>query len=186
MADDFGLGDLTDDQLIELARAVAMEFTLRDRSAYDAARAATQQAKASVRRATPGIDPIYDWSIARRAAMMIAETLGEKWSFAVWQSSTGERRVYLDAEGRKVSAVRATHRPYQQSRDGKVTFYVSGNGHAAPGKLEMANIPNSIRRDRLEAIVQYLEGAWDKWPGTKVSVALATEIPPAPLPPYYP
>ncbi|MGO1303962.1 MAG: hypothetical protein ACTMKV_04170 [Sphingomonas parapaucimobilis] len=116
MADDFGLGDLTDDQLIELARAVAMEFTLRDRSAYDAARAAAQRAKASVRRATPGIDPIYDWSIARRAAMMIAETLGEKWSFAVWQSSTGERRVYLDAEGRKVSAVRATHRPYQRIR----------------------------------------------------------------------
>lgn len=185
MADDFGLGDLTDDQLIELAQAVAMEFTRRDRSAYDAARAATRQARTSSTRATAGIDPQYDWAIARRAAMMIDETLGRDWTFSVWKGDMGERRVYFEADTRKPGAVRAKHRPHLQDSGGKVTFYVTGSKHHPPGDMDLRQIPSGIRRDRLDAIARFLEGAWDSWPTTRVSIALASQVTPAPVPHYY-
>ncbi|MBM3927848.1 MAG: hypothetical protein FJ335_05230 [Sphingomonadales bacterium] len=182
--DDLGLGDLSDDQLIELARAVAEEIGRRDENVYAAARTAAAGTRPSAPRSSPRNDPAYDWSIAKRAAMMIADTLGDDWSFCVWKSDKGERRVYLDAPAAKASAARRVHRP-QSVREGNVTVFVSGSPQNAPGTMRCQYLPDGADSRRIEAICRFLEEAWDHWPTTRVAKALDSPIPAAPTPPFY-
>lgn len=204
MTDDLGLGELTRDQLHDLGRAVVAEIVRRqDADLADAfrdavaeiaagARAAGDQAAgiaaAAARQARDEVVGWSEWSLARRAAMMIEETLGSDWTFCVWRSpDTRERRVYLDAErsGRTPGKVRAHHRPAEAqagSRAGKVTYHVDGSAHRPPGTLECVGVEPSAH---IVAIVRFLAACWDTRPACRVSIALAATVEPAPVPSYY-
>jgi hypothetical protein len=198
--DDLGLGELSDDQVVELAAAVADEIARRDGAVFDAARQATAGARARRKAAAVAADRIWatqwsDWACARRAAMMIDETLGRDWRFTVWRNdTTGERRVYLDgpeARSRASSsdAVRARHgRPPRVPpvMTPKVSFFVDGSSRYPPGHLVMEGGVPAAATARLQAIARFLAARWDVRGSVSVAIALAAaDVEPAPPPPWY-
>jgi hypothetical protein len=95
-AENLGLNTLTDDQLVEFARALAGELARRNPAVVDAAKAAVAAATA---RAANDQDVI--WTTKKWLAKMVDDHIdGSGWTLAVWRASGREEtRVYLEMNG---------------------------------------------------------------------------------------
>lgn len=115
-----GLDALTDDQIVEMARALAAEMAARNPDVVDAAKAAIA---AAVARTINDQDVI--WARKKWLATMVTSQFGAGWSLNVWRSTQAdETRVYLD-------------RPSQsrKSPSSKYCLYVTGGRQHPPGHL---------------------------------------------------
>ena len=113
--DDLGFEALTDDQLVELARALAAEMVRRSPDVIDAASVAIKQA---VAQRAASMDAV--WAQKKWIARLVTDALGEGWRISIWNSPTGEQRAYLENNVRRVE---------------KWTLYVTGNRNNPPGSL---------------------------------------------------
>lgn len=117
---DLGLNTLTDDQLVELAQALAGELARRNPHVVDAAKAAVAAATA---RAVDDQDAI--WTTKKWLATMVHEAFGERWALNVWRATgRDDLRVYLEQppEGRR-------------GRASKYCLHVTGDSKQAPGAV---------------------------------------------------
>lgn len=123
MTTDIGLDTLTDDQIIELARALASEMASRDPSVADAAKQAIADAAALT---TAGQDA--QWRIKKWLALMVTTHIGAGYTLNVWRArDRDEARVYLEKQGRR-------------SRDTiKICLYVTGNRFKPPGTIDSSS-----------------------------------------------
>jgi len=116
-----GLDTLTDDQIVELARAIAAEMANRSPDVVDAAKAAVAAATA---RAINSQDKI--WTQKKWLATMLREQVGRGWSINVWRAPTSDEvRVYLETYGDDKRG-RASL---------KYCYYVTGGAQHPPGAL---------------------------------------------------
>lgn len=86
---DIGLDALTDDQLVELARALAGELAKRQPAVVDAAKAAVAAATAAD---TASQDA--QWARKKWLGKMVADHLGAGYKLSVWRKGA-ETRVYV-------------------------------------------------------------------------------------------
>jgi len=166
---DLGLSTLTDDQLVELARALAAELADRNPGVVDAAKAAV--AAATARRT---LDQANQWAMKKWIGTMIETGMGTGWQVNVWLSSgRDDVRVYLENPRRLI----------------KACLHITGNSKNPPGSLAV-DLPRVKRR---EAPVQFdkvmaglvMQHTYATWPdGVRIdcSQAAATsyDIPPMP------
>lgn len=205
MGDDLGLSALTDDQLVELARAVSAEAYARGPVVIDAAQAAIQaerdrlvreaQEEAARRVRAAEADRIRreaaeaamaayqaaptqaeKWAQAKTLGMMIVETLGPGWSITGWRNrETGHRRIYLDGPGRG-------------SRGGpKITYLTDGDRDLPPGSLVIERAGKRVDRERVLAICRFAARLWGHRYQAEISASAAAraEIDGIPFPPDY-
>jgi len=123
MTTDIGLDTLTDDQIIELARAIATEMAARDPSVADAAKQAIADAAALT---TAGQDA--QWQTKKWLALMVTTHIGAGYTLNVWRArDRDETRVYLE-------------KPERRSRDTiKICLYVTGNRFKPPGTIDSSS-----------------------------------------------
>ena len=90
-----GIDTLSDDQIIELARAISGELAKRQPAVLDAAQAAIRDEIAKARNSQD-----RQWATKKWLATMARDYLGSGISLTVWRSDDGKiTRVYLDAPG---------------------------------------------------------------------------------------
>ncbi|MFB2530994.1 hypothetical protein ACEYYA_02385 [Paracoccus sp. p3-h83] len=116
-----GLDALTDDQLVDLAQAIALEMANRSPAVVDAAKAAIAAATARV---TQDQDAI--WAAKAWLGRMVTCHLGSGWTLNVWRATNqDETRVYLENPGGD-----------RRRRDAlKYCLYVTGGTKFAPDTL---------------------------------------------------
>lgn len=118
MTQNIGLDALTDDQLVELARAMSTEMIRRNPAVLDAATTAMRDA---VERARASQD--VAWAAKKWLATMVTTTIGARWQLNVWRSDRGETRVYLERSGDR------------RNSQTKACLFVTGNSRQPPGSL---------------------------------------------------
>lgn len=139
---DLGLDTLTDDQIVELARAIAAELSRRSPATVDAAKAAVAAATA---RAVNDQDQI--WTQKKWLAAMVVKHIGARWSLNVWCArDRDETRVYLETEGgdRKGREIL------------KYCYYVTGGAKHAPGTLTIEREGSRIEKKPAGGIVRII------------------------------
>lgn len=121
---DLGLSALTDDQLVELAQALAAELSDRNPSVYDAAKAAVA---AATMRAAATQDA--EWARKKYLGLMARQvTGGEAYALATWQSEDrAVTRVYLEPAGRRAGGQ-------------KWCLHVTGGRNDPPGRLTVEGL----------------------------------------------
>jgi len=121
MTSDLGLDTLTDDQIIELARALATEMASRDPSVTDAAKQAVADAAAHT-----AAGQAAQWATKKWLALMVTTHIGSGYTLNVWCArDRDETRVYLETPGKD-----------RRGRDAeKFCLYVTGNDRHPPGSL---------------------------------------------------
>ncbi|MBB2157380.1 hypothetical protein HLH33_13835 [Gluconacetobacter diazotrophicus] len=151
---DLGLSTLTDDQLVELVRAIAAEMAQRNPSVLDAAKRAMMDVVAQARQSQD-----MTWSIKKWLGKMMVDHLGEGWNINVWNArDRDEARVYLEHAGTD-----------RHGRDAmKYCYYVTGGEKFPPGSLSLANgIANKTVDTAIVKIVA--KSAFERFP-TGVSI----------------
>ncbi|MBB2169977.1 hypothetical protein HLH36_16765 [Gluconacetobacter aggeris] len=130
---DLGLSTLTDDQLVELVRAISAEMAQRNPAVLDAAKRAIMDV---VAQATQSQD--MTWSIKKWLGKMVVDHLGEGWKLNVWNArDRDETRVYLEHAGTD-----------RRGRDAmKYCYYVTGGEKFPPGSLSLVNGSNNRTAD---------------------------------------
>lgn len=118
---DLGLNTLTDDQLVELARAIATELVSRNPAVADAAQNAIRDEIARVRDSQD-----TKWTRKKWLALMAREHVGSGCEISVWRARDAAlTRVYLDIHG-----------PDRRGRDHiKWCLHVTGDSKNPPGSL---------------------------------------------------
>jgi len=118
---DLGLNTLTDDQLVELARAIATELVSRNPAVADAAQNAIKE---EIARARESQDVI--WSRKKWLALMVREHVGRRCELNVWRARDRDlTRVYIDKTG--------TDR--KRRGDIKWCLHVTGDSRNPPGAV---------------------------------------------------
>lgn len=204
MSGDLGLSDLSDDQLVALAGALAAEIGRRSVEVFMAAqefslnaaekarvakRAAEQEAaamrdeerrrtdaeaRAKARASAPAQPDTLKWHVVKAAAEMVAETLGEGWALTVW--------VHPETREKRV---------YLDAADeAKVSYYATGSARNVPGQVETAGFaarglnPRALR-SRLAAIGAFVAAELGRRNYLSLDAARAMPVQAAPWPQSY-
>lgn len=116
-----GLDTLTDDQLVELARAIATEMVTRNPAVADAAQAAIRDEIAKAARSQDN-----QWTKKKWLATMVKQHVGDDCTLTVWRNDGHTvTRVYLDKNGSD-----------RRGRDSiKWCLHVTGDNRHPPGTL---------------------------------------------------
>lgn len=199
MMAEIDLSDLSDDQLVELARAVAIEIARRDPAVDAAARSAV-------------LDEAEKLRVAQRAAEAEAarlrarerERIAEQAAAKVrreaaardadsdphgWRVNKALARMVVDQLGSGWSCTvwsrQDERRVYLDRYPAKVSYYVTGDFRHPPGQLKTEAIGRSINRVALKAAVAFAGKSWRSHQQFDIDAALMAEVPMAPLPPDY-
>ena len=120
-ASDLGFDALTDDQLVEMARAIAVEVATRSPAVHDAARAAIEEAIAAARDSQDA-----EWARKKWIAEMVRAVVGERHTLNVWHSADGRTvRVYVDKPGDRKGRGAS-----------KSCLHVTGDSRTPPGTMD--------------------------------------------------
>ena len=115
------LTPLTDDQLVELARLVAVEAIIRNPAVVDAAQSAVRDAIATARQSQD-----VQWVNKKWLATMVSQCISTGCALTVWRTDDGTRtRVYIDHEGSDRKGREKT----------KWCYHVTGDSKNPPGSL---------------------------------------------------
>jgi hypothetical protein len=157
-----GFDTLTDDQLVELARALATELAERNPPVVDAAKAAV--AAATARRID---DQDNIWLLKKWLAKMVDDHLhGRGWALNVWTGQTGEVRVYLERAG--------SDRRGRESE--KYCLWVTGGSRYAPDTLTY-DVGSRAEKSDVKLIKMILRHAAQTFPaGVKIDVGYAAGL----------
>lgn len=161
--DPLGLGGLTDDQLVEMARHVGAEITRRHPSVADAATDAIRDEIAAAR-----LSQDSQWATKKWLALAVSRGLGKGWTIRTWRGETGTLRCYLQTQG----LIYCLH--------------VTGDGAHPPGSLTAEVGRKAERRD--ETLVRLIaEEAARQWPDGETvdcdrAAATSYDTPPLPQP----
>jgi hypothetical protein len=117
---DVDLKPLTDDQLVELARLVAVEAIVRNPAVVTAAQSAVQSAIDAARASQDNA-----WANKKWLAAMVQSYIASGCTLTVWRSDAGVTRVYIDHAGSDRKGREAT----------KWCYHVTGDGRNPPGDL---------------------------------------------------
>lgn len=170
---DLGLDTLSDDQLVELARAIAKEVSRRNPAVGDAATAALRE---EIERSRQSQDAL--WTRRKWLALMARDFAGDGWYLNVWHAAgRDETRVYFETSGKD-----------RRGRESlKYCLYATGNDRQAPGTLTVEAGSSADKLDgRMVRIV--CEQAMEVFPdGVKIDCdkAAGTRYDVPPMPPAY-
>lgn len=196
------LSDLTDDQLVELARHVAAEIgrrsqdveaaamgaTLDEREKIQIARKAAEAEAARLRQAErERVAAEAAESVRRRsgaAASAIPDPTRAQWAK---NKAIGLMVTETLGEGWKVHCWRrdGDRRIYLDGPDeAKISYYVTGSDTDPPGTLRIKGL-GAVDRDRIKAIAVFAARSWKHHLPFSAAEAAEASVDPAPMPADY-
>lgn len=165
-----GLNSLSDDQLVELARAIAGELTKRNPAVGDAAQSAIRD---EIAKAAQSQDTL--WAKKKWLAKMVTDHIGRNCELTVWRPSDSDTvRVYLDLNGGD-----------RRGRDAiKWCLHVTGDSKHPPGTLtrdEGSRASTDANDSVVKIICQHAVAAFTRARiGCDQAAATEYDVPPMP------
>ncbi|WP_420961090.1 hypothetical protein [Brucella sp. IR073] len=208
--DPLGLSALTDDQLVEMARHVAVELGKRHYDVMAAAQAAIlsehDKAKLALEAAEKEAARLRKEEaerVAREAADKVRAEMA-KASIAKTQKNWAKKKIlammvsetlgpgwYITVWNRDGDDKRVyidgpgkgqNERGY--TKDAKITYYVTGNSSTAPGKLVILQLPNADEK-LIRVICEQASRDWNRLQQVNCDDAIQSPVSPAPYPQSY-
>lgn len=210
--DPLGLGTLTDDQLVEMARHVAVELGKRSHDVMAAAQAAivseAEKARIAERAAIAEAERVRKAELERvardaedkvrqQAAQADIAKTADNWSAKKmlammvaetlgpgWSMTVWNR----DGNDKRVyieGAGRGEPTERGRATDAKITYYATGNSRNAPGTLDMINVPGGVSINVVRAICIEAAGRFARMGYLSCTQAAAADVAARPYPKSY-